>query len=135
SAMETQRQVIEVEPAPPSRLNAKVPRDLETICLTCLNKESRKRYATAAALGADLSRFLTGEPILARPTSLIERVGKWMPRHATATISGVAAVIVFDHAHRTRVDHWFTSQRAPRGESGPGRKCALPMGRRLAGGT
>src|SRR5262249_31359144 len=58
SALETQRQVIEEEPAAPSRLNARVPRDLETICLTCLNKEARNRYATAEALAADLSRFL-----------------------------------------------------------------------------
>ncbi len=63
TASETERQVIAQEPVPPSRLNAKVPRDLETVCLKCLEKESGRRYATAAELAADLARFLNDEPI------------------------------------------------------------------------
>jgi serine/threonine-protein kinase len=67
TAAETERQVIHDEPVSPSRLNAKVPRDQQTICLKCLAKEPLRRYATAAALADDLRRFAEGRPIQARP--------------------------------------------------------------------
>jgi serine/threonine-protein kinase len=77
---ETILQVIAQDPVSLSRLNAKVPRDLETICLKCLHKDPRRRYATATALADDLQRFLRSEPIAARPAGLLERVGKWIRR-------------------------------------------------------
>jgi serine/threonine-protein kinase len=69
------------EAVPPSHLYTAVPRDLETICLKCLNKEPSRRYGTAAELAADLLRFQRGEPILARPAGPIERLVKWTRRH------------------------------------------------------
>jgi len=84
TAAETQRQVVSEDPALPSRLNANVPRDLETICLKCLSKDPSRRYATAAELAEDLQHFLRGEPISARRPGSVERVGKWMKRRPSA---------------------------------------------------
>ncbi len=80
TAIETVLMVISEEPVPPRRLNASVPRDLETITLKCLQKEPARRYKTAGAVALDLRHFLRGEPILARPAGAIERAGKWVKR-------------------------------------------------------
>ena len=88
--METVKQVIEEEPVSPSRVQYRVPRDLETICLKCLQKEPRKRYATAKDMADDLNRYLVGEPIKARRTPPLERGVKWAKRHpADATAAGL----------------------------------------------
>jgi len=84
STMETVRQVIENDPVPPSRLQPRVPLDLETVCLKCLAKEPTKRYNSARDLADDLRRYLGGEPIRARRTPPQERAAKWARRHPTA---------------------------------------------------
>jgi len=83
--METVRQVIDDEVVPPTRLVPKVARDLETICLHCLNKEQSRRYRSALALAEDLERFLAGNPIKARRTPLWERGVKLARRRPVAT--------------------------------------------------
>lgn len=90
--MDTLQQVRTQEPVSPSRLQPKVPRDLDTICLKCLQKDPRKRYADADALAEDLRRFLSGEPICARPAGISERVVKWAKRRPTA--AALVAVLV-----------------------------------------
>jgi WD40 repeat protein len=80
------------EPVSPRRLQPTVPRDLETICLKCLQKEQRKRYASAEALADDLHRFLAGEPIIARPPSALYQLGKFARRNK-ALVGGVAGVL------------------------------------------
>jgi WD40 repeat protein/tRNA A-37 threonylcarbamoyl transferase component Bud32 len=73
-------QVLYDDPRPPRRLNDRLPRDLETICLRALAKEPRSRYQTAGDFAADLRRFMAGNPILARPVGRLERVAKWARR-------------------------------------------------------
>jgi eukaryotic-like serine/threonine-protein kinase len=85
--LETERQLLTEEPVPPRRLNASVPRDLETICLKCLRRNPRNRYESAEALAADLRRFRRGEPITARPVSFPERGGRWVRRHPTLVVA------------------------------------------------
>lgn len=94
SPMETQRQVISEDPVPPSRLNPRTPRDLQTICLKCLEKAPQHRYATALALAEDLDCFLRGEPIAARPVSPPERLVRWFRRKpAAAALTGATVVV------------------------------------------
>src|SRR5262249_27826029 len=77
----TIQHVVTREPERPRALDPHVPRDLETICLKCLQKEPRNRYPTAEALAADLRAYLDGRPISARPVGNLERTWKWVKRN------------------------------------------------------
>ena len=91
--LETLLQVVNHDPVAPRRLQPKLPRDLETVCLKCLEKDPTKRYATAQAFADDLARFLAGEPILARQVGAWGRVVKWAKRRpAIAALLVVCAV-------------------------------------------
>ncbi len=81
TAMQTLRIALTEEPVPPLQLRAKLPLDLQTICLKCLEKDPAKRYATAQHLADDLRRYLDGEPILARAISRPERAWRWCRRN------------------------------------------------------
>ncbi len=109
TALETLDLVRSAEPVPPARFQPGLPRDLQTTCLKCLEKQPAKRYATAALLAADLERFLAGEPIRARPASPGERLVKWArrkPALATALILltvSLAALVAGVVAHNVRL--------------------------------
>jgi WD40 repeat protein/tRNA A-37 threonylcarbamoyl transferase component Bud32 len=92
---ETLRQVLEQEPVPPRRVNGTATRDLETICLKCLQKDPARRYPGTAELADDLRRFLEDRPIQARRTSGVEQAWRWCRRNpGWATMTVTIAVLL-----------------------------------------
>jgi tetratricopeptide (TPR) repeat protein/predicted Ser/Thr protein kinase len=89
---ETVRMVLETQPRQPRLWNPKVDRDLETICLKCLEKEPAKRYASAEALAEDIERFLRNEPIRSRRASRVEHVWRWCKRKPL--VASLAATLI-----------------------------------------
>jgi serine/threonine-protein kinase len=95
SPLEIVEQMLHDVPARPRSLCPSVPRDLEVICLKCLEKDPGRRYGSAEALADDLDRFLRGEAILARPAGPVERLLKWVRRRPTAAALGAGGLLVF----------------------------------------
>ena len=94
TVLETLDQVRRTEPVPPTRLVPGLPRDAETLCLKCLEKDPSKRYGSADALAEDLLRFLEDRPIRSRPTPGYERSWRWCRRNpALASLIGLAATL------------------------------------------
>jgi tetratricopeptide (TPR) repeat protein/tRNA A-37 threonylcarbamoyl transferase component Bud32 len=123
SAWDTLQLVVGTDPVPPSQLQPKVPRDLETVCLKCLRKEPAGRYDSASALAEDLRRFLGGEPVVARPVARSERLWRWCRRNPVVAglstmlllllIGGfVAVTLLWRHAEDQRADAVAARERA-----------------------
>jgi eukaryotic-like serine/threonine-protein kinase len=97
SEFDIMRQVVSVEPASPALLRSGIPRDLEAVCLRCLEKDPKRRYTTSAELADDLKRFLSGRPTLARPFGPLRRTLRWCrshPRAAGIVGASAAAILV-----------------------------------------
>ena len=113
STLETLDQVRGQNPVPPRRLNPKIPRDLETIALKCLEKNPSRRYASAEALADDLNRWLEGRPIKARPVSPIEHAWRWCRRRPAVTALAAALMMTFSVGFLTIVLLWRRAEARP----------------------
>ena len=88
------RKITDADPASPRLLNRKIDRDLDTIVLKCLDKDPARRYPTGEALARDLERWLAGDPILARPTSAIHRIGRKLAKRKAVLAAAISTTVV-----------------------------------------
>ncbi len=114
---DTLHQVLNAEPLAPRLLNPSAPRDLETICLKCLEKEPARRYATAQALADELDRFLNGQPVLARPIGRTGKVWRWCRRQPVRASLIAALVVVFVAGTAGVLWQWRRAQRSAEAEA------------------
>jgi WD40 repeat protein/tRNA A-37 threonylcarbamoyl transferase component Bud32 len=103
--LDTLVQVVANEPVPPRQLQPQTPRDLETICLKCLQKEPPKRYATAEDLAEDLRRFQADEPIQARAAGRVEKLWRWCRRNPV--VAGLTAAMAVTLLLGTGIASYF----------------------------
>jgi tetratricopeptide (TPR) repeat protein len=118
--LDTLLQVRDEDPVPPRRLVPSVPRDLDTLCLKCLQKEPRRRYRSAAALAEDLGRFLAGEPVRARPAGAWERTVRWARRRPSAaalvgvSVAAALSLVTLVAWHQVRLQGYNAELRTER---------------------
>ncbi len=107
-------QVLEDEPRPPRRLNDQIPRDLETICLKAMAKSPSRRYTTASDFADDLTNFLRGEAITARPVGRGERILRWCRKYpfAAALFVGITVSSVAGFSYLQSLNTWFVEEMA-----------------------
>jgi WD40 repeat protein/serine/threonine protein kinase len=121
--LETLQQLVDREPQPPRALNPLLDRDLETVCLKCLQKQPAKRYESALALAEDLERWLNGEPIRARPVRPWEHVHKWVRRRPAAaalvavSLVATASLLALGVLYNARLQEALTQTEAARSEA------------------
>lgn len=115
NTMETLRQVVEQEPVSPRELNSSVARDLETVCLKCLQKDPTRRYQSAQEVAEDLDRFLNYQPILARPVGAMEKLGKWVGRNKALSVTATVAVLAMVIGTATSI--WFALEANERADA------------------
>jgi serine/threonine protein kinase len=99
-------QILRDEPPSPRKLNGRVPRDLETICLKCLEKDPARRYQTAGELADDLRLYLDGRPIIARPLSRVQRIWRHLRRHPARAAAVAASVVALVAVAAALVNLW-----------------------------
>jgi WD40 repeat protein len=114
TSMETVYQVLHEEPVPPCQLQPNLPRDLETICLKCLQKNPAQRYATAQALAEDVHRFLESRPIAARPVGSLGRGWRWCRRNPA--VAGLLGAVALSLLAGAGVASYFAVQATNRAE-------------------